>query len=647
MKRSKKAIEIEGLIKKHQDLYYNGRAEITDDEFDSLWDSLKLIEPDNPLFKSVGKDSSDGFRKAKHIIPMGSQEKASSVPAFLEWKKKQKKDEFIVQYKLDGASLELQYKDGSLIRCVTRGDGKFGDDITENAIKMDGVLKKLVGDASHFSGAVRGEVLMPKKTFSARYKDKANCRNAANGIMKRKDGKGCEDLVVVCYDVGVEESLFQKDGLLFSMEENSKKSAPYKDEIEKIEWLKKAGFHTVQTQIFKSAQDVIEYREKISKMRDSLDYDIDGLVVKNIEIDLEDLKRVRPEKQIAFKFETEKAVSIIRDVEWSESGATYTPIAIIDAVHLAGTTVKRASLANPNVIKNLDLKIGSRILVSKRGEIIPKIEALIENPATSFDIKTPENCSSCGTILKNEGTRLYCPNINCKKVREHRVEKWVKVLDMKEVGDTLLKRLFLAGSVKKIKDLYELKEADIANIERMGELSSKKVYLSIRAKKEISLSEFIAGFDLEDIGITMAEKIVEAGYTSLEKLKSASAEDIEKIDGFAEKMASSFIKNFRDVKDEMQELLDSGYISIKKEEEKSKSLSGLSFCFTGEMESMSRKEAESLCKSLGATVKNSVTKGLNFLVTNTPESGSNKNEKAKALNIKIISEAEWKRLIST
>ncbi len=636
--------ELEALIKKHQELYYNGQAEITDEQFDLLWDELKRIDPANPLFRKVGEDASDGFKKVQHIIPMGSQEKASDIPSFLEWTKKQNSQLFIVQYKLDGASLELQYKNGKLNKAVTRGDGKIGDDITENAIKMQGVLKELKGVNANFSGAVRGEVLMPKKTFSSIYKDKANCRNAANGIMKRKDGKGCEDLVVVCYDVGQEDKKsFERDTLSYDINQDVLRkyaTAPYKDEIEKIEWLKNNGFQTVKTNLFETSQEIIAYREQIAQIRDSLEFDIDGLVVKNVEIDLEDLKRVRPEKQIAFKFELEKAISTILDVEWSESGSTYTPIAIIEAVQLAGTRVKRASLANPNIIKNLNLQIGSRVLVSKRGEIIPKIEALLENPKNSTPIKMPKVCSACQSLLTNEGTRLYCPNINCKKVGWHRVEKWVKVLDMKEVGQTLLKRLFENGSVKKIKDLYELKVEDIENIERMGELSSRKVYRSIHAKKEISMSELIAGFDIEDLGQTMAEKIVAKGYDSIEKLFLANEEDIEQIDGFAQKMASSFIKGLGSVKNEMMELLQTGYVSIKKEQERGK-LTGLSICFTGELLSMSRKDAQAMTRNAGGIVKSSVVKGLSYLVASNVSSNSTKLEKARNLGINIISEKEW------
>jgi len=635
MEKGERKKELETLIKKHQDLYYNGTPELSDEEFDLLWDELRLLDPSNALFFTVPKDEGDGFRKARHVIPMGSQEKAANNASFLTWASTHRYEAYLVQYKLDGASLELQYENGYLTRAVTRGDGLVGDDITANAIKMQGVIKELKTNTgkSSFTGAVRGEVIMPKDIFVSMYKDKANCRNAANGIMKRKDGAGCSFLKVICYDAGVGE------------ERGDSYRQYFKDEIEKVEWLKNSGFDVVETKICKTPESVIKWREEISEKRVSLPFDIDGLVVKNIEIDTKDLKRSRPDKQIAFKFELEKAVSNILEVEWSESGATYTPIAIIEPVHLAGTKVKRASLANPNVITALDLKIGSRVIVSKRGEIIPKIESLLENPSSSTPIIFPTHCSSCGCELINEGSRLFCPNAKCKKVKLHRIEKWVNVLDLKEVGKLLLRRLFDEEKVTSIKDLYTVTPETLSEVERMGELSSQKVYASIHEKKEISLSEFIAGFDIEDVGLLMAEKIVVSGFNTIDAVFSATKEDIADIEGWAEKSASSFIEGLSFVKDEMKELLSSGYISIKSVEKKEGRLQNLSFCFTGELKKMSRKEVEKLVKEAGGIVKSSVTKDLSYLVTNTPDSGSSKNKKAQLIGCKIITENEFYKIL--
>lgn len=637
MDKKKRIKELEKAIKYNQDLYYNKQPEISDEEFDALWDELKNLDPQNEVFKIVGADAVDGFPKAEHIIPMGSQEKAANPAQFLQWAGKMPFDEFIVQYKLDGASLELQYEQGVFSKAVTRGNGVVGDDITANVRKMQGVVFELhnkKGELINFSGGIRGEVIMKRSIHKKFYSDKANCRNATNGVMKRKEGTGCEHLTVICYDA-----------LSRTAAESKIPSGEfYSNELEKIDWLRECGFISVVHKTCKGANEVIEYRNEVMDLRKNLDYDIDGLVVKQNKLDIADLARARPEKQIAFKFSLEQAVSTLLDVEWSESGATYTPIAIIEPVQLAGTVVKRASLANPNIIKALDLKIGSKVIVTKRGEIIPKIEELVSNPPKANEISIPKNCSTCDTELANEGTRLFCPNPNCKKLIHHRLEKWVAVLDIRELGKTLLWRLFESGELNSVSDIYKLQAEKLSKMERMGEVSAQKLINSINSKREISLAQFIAGFDIEGIGEVMAQKLVDAGYDSLEKIFNATEAELSQVYNFGEILAHNFVQGIKDVRNEMQNLVDSGTIKIKTNETNLQ-LSGKSFCFTGELNTMKRADAEVLVKQKGGTTKSSVTKDLTYLVTNEPNSGSSKNQKAQKLNIKIIDEKTFLEIV--
>lgn len=633
--------ELETLIKKHQDLYYNTEPELSDAEFDRLWDELRVLDPQNALLARVGEDHTDGFPKAEHIIPMGSQEKAADPESFQRWAEKMSFSDFLVQYKLDGASMELQYEKGRLVRAVTRGDGVIGDDITANVKKMRGVLLELSGDAgpagkAPFSGGIRGEVLMTKETLRRFYSDKKNCRNAANGLMKRKDGSGSEHLEIICYDAATGTV-----GKPFS------EIAPFQTETEKLSWLKSQGFLSVPTVQCRSVREVIEYRAHIMDIRDTIPYDIDGLVIKNDTIDTSDLARVRPEKQIAFKFSLEEAVTTLRSVEWSESGATYTPIALIDPVHLAGTTVKRANLCNPRMIADMNLNIGSRVLVTKRGEIIPKIEALVENPVSGVPIEQPSQCSCCGTPLCDEGTRLYCPNPACPKLIHHRIEKWLNTLEVRDFGTMLLKRLFDSRRIRSISDLYTLTASELASFERMGQRSAEKVYRALHAKRDIPLSVFIAGFDIEGVGQTMAEKLVESGFNTIEKLLAASEEDFARIYQFGKVLAHTLTTSLHEVKDEMLYLTNSGLIHILPPvtAQNNLPLTGKSFCFTGELISMKRKDAEEMVQKKGGTIKSSVTKGLSYLVTNTPNSGSSKNKKAQELGTAIISEKEFLPLV--
>ncbi len=621
-----RARELEALIRRHQELYYNGEPEISDEEFDALWDELASIDPENALFASVGADRSERWPKYGHRMTMGSLSKATDPESFLAWAAKMSYRPYLVQYKLDGASMELQYDGGRFVRGVTRGDGDIGDDITQNVARMNGVPKKL---AEPFTGAVRGEVLMSRSMHAQKYADKANCRNAANGLMKRKDGEGAGDLDIICYDA------------LGSLPSG----APFTTEREKISWLQRMGFNVVPTTECQSPEEVVAYRAKIMDMRATLPYDIDGLVVKGDRIDPEDAGKLRPELQIAFKFSPEEAVTTLVDVEWSESGTSVTPIGLVEPVRLAGTTVQRANLANPGMIRSMDLRIRSKVVITKRGEIIPKIESLVENPPDAAPISIPTHCSLCGTPLVDEDTRLYCPNPACPGKAYHRLEKWLSVIDIKDIGSALLRRLFDAGRVVRIPDLYSLTVADLLSFERMGDKSAQKIIRNIKAQSDVSLSQFVAGFDIEGIGILMADKLVAAGYTTLEKLLLAPWPDFESIDGFAEITAKALYNGLRVVEADMRELVDKGFVRIRAPSAAVSAekipVAGKNFCFTGELVAMKRSEAEKLVRDSGGFVKTSVTKDLDYLVTNDPSSGSEKNRRAQELSISIIDEAQF------
>ncbi|MDR2182118.1 MAG: NAD-dependent DNA ligase LigA [Treponema sp.] len=625
------------LVTAYQASYYNGEAEISDAEFDLLWDELKGLDPGNPVLHKVGADAADGFPKAKHLIPMGSQDKAANPEEFREWAKKTEGlpdfGGFVVQYKLDGASLELQYRSGKLYKAVTRGDGTKGDDITANARKMRGVIAALDLD---FSGGVRGEVVMTRDIWQKKYTDKANCRNAANGLMRRKDGTGSEDLWLVTYDASAEGD-----------------DSYFADEVKKIAWLEERGFSVTATKEFSgggAVEDIIAYREEIAAARERLPFDIDGLVVKDRNTDAADLRRARPERQIAFKFVLETAFSILRQVEWSESGAIYTPVGIIDPVRLAGTTVQRANLNNPDMIRAMGLKIGSAVSVVKRGEIIPKIEGLA--PAGALpegelgEIPQPEICGTCGTALRDEGTRLFCPNAACPKRLHHRLEKWVDVLAIRELGTKLLQLVFESGKVSQIADLYALGEEDISGFEHMGAASAAKVIRHIRTPRVLPLAAFVAGFDFEGVGETIMERVVNAGFDTLEKLRAAKTEDLAGIYGLGSITAAAIVDGIRDTAAEMDRVLAAGVVSIAPPpRDEDLSLRGQSFCFTGELKTMKRSAAEEKIKALGASAKNSVVKDLSYLVTNDTESGSAKNKKARELGIRIINEEEFLALL--
>jgi len=655
---SPRVAELERLIKRHQELYYNAEPAISDEEFDALWAELEDLDPGNILLRRIGEDRADGWPKVGHVMPMGSQAKATDPESFEAWASKVEYPSYLVQYKLDGASLELQYESGVLVRAVTRGDGTIGDDITPNAVRIRGVLPRL---SAAFTGGVRGEVLMARAVHAVKYADKANCRNAANGLMKRKDGAGSEDLDLICYDAkGSIPSASRSAasaagaGTLFDEREGAAASreSPFADELGKIAWLKAMGFAAVHTEILVSTKDVVEYRGKVMAMRPSLPYDIDGLVVKGAAIDDADAAKARPDLQIAFKFSPEEAVTRLKAIEWSESGALYTPIGIVEPVRLAGTTVQRANLCNPDMIRSMGLKLGSMVVITKRGEIIPKIETLVENPSDAIEIVQPTVCGACGTALLDEGTRLYCPNEACPKKELHRLEKWLTILDIRAFGTALITRLHESGRVRKIADLYSLTAEELEGLERMGATLAQKILRNLKAVNELSLAEFVAGFDLEGVGLLVAEKLVKGGFSTLEALFGATEESLLGIDGIAETMAATIVKGLAAVREEMTAVLATGALRIREPiapegAAADSPIFGKSFCFTGELGSMKRPEAEKKIRELGGSAKSSVAKDLDYLVTNDPASGSAKNKKAREYGVAILDEEAFLALLDS
>ena len=647
--------QLEQLITRYQNSYYSGEGEIPDREFDQLWDELGQLDPANPILHRIGSDQGT-FPKAAHVMPMGSQAKVSSVDEFVKWAATHHYDEYLVEYKLDGASLELQYEEGHFARAVTRGDGSTGDVISANAQRMAGFVATLV---ENFTGGVRGEVIMTHSVHDRLYPDKANCRNAANGLMKRKDGEGCENLTLITYDVWANQG-----------------EQPFSDEEGKLTFLSRNGFTVVPMRLCHSADEVIALREEVAKLKrgGELEYDIDGLVIKERAVNHEDALRARPERQIAFKFDLDEAVSVIRSVEWSESGATYTPIAVFDPVELNGTTVRRASLVNPKLIRTLGIKIGCRVSVVKRGEIIPKITAVLPEAGVLSqpsvleqdggsseagegmqEISFPTVCLSCGAALVDEDTRLYCPNPRCPKRVLHQLLKWVDVVEIPGLGDTLVRSLFDAGRLGCIKDIYTLTQEELAPYFLGTDSLSKdkrsrgaaKVFASIQSKRAVPLAKFIAGLDIDGVGETVAESLIAAGFTTLHSILAATHEAVAAVYGFADVTARTLVRGIGENRSQIDSLIGDGTVSVIDAGATGEGrLSGLSFCFTGELATMKRAEAQRRVKDAGGTVKSSVVKGLSYLVTNDTTSGSAKNKRAGELGISVISEGEFLALLS-
>lgn len=348
--------ELEKEIRKNQELYYNDEPVITDAEFDALCDELKKLDPENPLLTTeVGSDHTDGFKKVKHVILMGSQNKANTEEEMTEFFTKHCNPKKVLgQHKMDGISLEINYEKGKLISAITRGDGKYGDDVTAN-VKKTGIPQRI----ENFTGAIRGEVLLSRKNKAKYFADMKNCRNAASGTMKRLDGSKCEFLNIVVYDakyLDEKKSFGTQKNLIDFLERNKFEVATYK-------W-----FDNI------TGADAMKFMSDEFAKFDDLTYDIDGIVFKQNEIDMEDMNNnERPKTQIALKPAKVLKETIITDIRWSMRNGTLTPVVQFKPVEIQGSTVKQASGYNVAFLEEMKLEIGDKILVTKFNMIIPGI----------------------------------------------------------------------------------------------------------------------------------------------------------------------------------------------------------------------------------------------------------------------------------
>ena len=603
--------------------YAEGDPIMDDGSYDSMMRRLREIAPASPLLKENWTDTSDDLAKAKHIIPMGSQDKANEPEEFDAWFNAQPKGTILTcQHKLDGASIELQYEQGMFIRAVTRGDGTTGDVVTNNVSKMEGVPMTV---DRQFSGAVRGEVVMRRSVFNKYFKDsKANCRNAAVGILKRQDGKDAHRLTVICYDTTVDACT----------------------EWDKLEWLRTQGFLDVRmgysAYLCETADAVHRYRQLTADMRASLDYDIDGIVIKHNHVDRDDERLPRPTHQIAYKFELDQAATKLKNVIWQQSGKTFTPVALFDPVKLAGASVERANLVNLAGIHAMGIKIGSTINVVRRGEVIPKVIECLYTPPDGCEILPPDVCPTCGTRLAvDEVDELHveCTNTECPARIEHQILCWLDTLKIKGIGPATVHAAVRTGTWKGIASLYEWDPGD------MCALSERNIFQAIHSKEEVSLAQLIAGFDIEGIGVSTMNDIVGAGYRSLDRLMTASVDELMKIPGVGQITAATLLAGIEANLRDMLALTSSGHVKILAEITEGV-LVGKTVCFTGPLNTMSRDEAELRVKAAGGQAKSSVVKGLTYLVTNDPHSGSAKNKKAEAQGTTVIDEEQFLAILS-
>lgn len=620
--------ELESRIQAAREAYYNDTPTISDSEFDALVDDLKGLKADSPAVTAVGAPlpGNTAWPKVAHTIPMGSLEKVQTPAEMLSWVDKAGPGKnLLITEKLDGISISVEYRKGRLFQAVTRGDGLQGEVITPNVAKMRGIRVQL---PSSESVTLRGEIVLHKSDHQKYFSDKANPRNAASGTAKRLDGKGSEHLTVYFYQV------WGKD---------------FDTETAQYDWLHERGFKTPHW--FTTASGLYtpltlwgEYQRFI---RDSLDYEIDGLVVRFDDLDFQlSLGELhgRPKGAVAFKFLAEEKVTTLRDVLW-QVGCTgrLTPVAVFDEVSLVGANVTQASLYSAGYLRTMGLAVGDKVVVVRSNDVIPKvIKKIEEERPQKINLTLPTECPECHYSLENDGEHVVCPNTaECSAQVEGRLKKWVSELGILEWGDALIEKVVQAGLATSVEGLYRLSEADLAGLDRMGASSAKKAREQLWGVLPIPLEQFLGALGIPLCATSTLELVVQAGYDTVAKIEAATIEQLTAISGVGPKRARALAGWFKRNPTLVEGVLETG-VTLK--ERIVGTLTGKSFCFTGKMQNK-RPTLERMVKEAGGQVKGSVGKGLTYLVISDPNSTSAKATMARKNGTSCISEEAFLAMV--
>ena len=650
-----RVLELEAKIQQARETYYNNadNPPVSDAVYDAWVDELQGLSEDSPQVTSVGapppSDTVSSWPKAEHSVSMGSLDKVQTFEAMTAWVQdvtrvdRSKPEELFVTEKLDGISISLRYEEGVLVQALTRGDGFIGEDITPNVSKMKGVLAKL---PESISATIRGEILLLKEDYQLYFQDTANSRNTASGTAKRLDGKGCEHLTVLVYQVQEGPELHTKAAKDWMMRQGF--AAEFQTETDQFEWLNKVGFQVPGWYLsalapgLKTPHDIwTDYQQDL---RDSLPYTIDGLVVR-----LNDLayqwslgeKNGRPLGAVAFKFasETRETVALGREDQTGGTGRI-NPVAVFEAVTIQGAEITRASLYNQKYIEQIGFDVGAKIIVSRANDVIPRVESV--SASTGTVSKAPTHCPECGAPTEREGEYVVCPNTGeCPAQTEGRLRQWIRELGILEWGPQLVQKLVQKG-VATVPDLYRLTVEDIASLERMGDTSAQNAIKQLWGVVPLPLEHFLGGLSIPLCATSSIQTIMDSGFDTLEKVQGASQEDLQAIPGIGPKRAFALRTWLDNNGSLLSDLLDVG-VTIK--ERATGNLTGKSVCFTGKS-TLKRPELERLAKEAGGAVKKSVGKGLTYLVMADPNSTSTKAQAAQRNGTVCISETEFLEMVN-
>ena len=645
------------INKSNYEYYVNENPYLTDFEYDKLFSELKELEEKYPMFKTPDSPTqrvgsvSEKFLPHKHKYRLYSLDNSYNAEDLEKWyervcKEYNKELELVCELKIDGLAIALTYENGVFVRGVTRGDGVTGEDITQNLKTIKAIPLKLFEPKNL---EVRGEIYMPKSSFEklnaealqSGEKVFANPRNAASGSLRQLDSTitAKRDLSMFTYT-----AIFEDEA-----------DKTYKTHYDSIQRLKQLGFKVnPNIRLVKNIKEVIEYLKEWDEKRFTLDYATDGVVIKvndvAIQKDLGYTARA-PKWATAFKFPPEEVKTKLLDIELN-TGKTgvVTPVAVLEPVQLAGSTVSRASLHNFDEIKRLDVRIGDDVLIMKAAEIIPKVIKVVESDEHKNlpEYSPPTKCPACGSeLVEKEGqVGLYCSNPDCESLMCAKIEYWAskEAMDIDKVGPSLIAQLYDRKMISNPVDLYKLLPQDLMMLDLVQEKSASNIYMSIQESKTRPLNRLVTALGIRHVGKETAD-ILTGEFPSLDELKNATLEQLSQVEGIGEIIAQSIFEYFHNENNLklLEELKSLGINPSAKAKPKSDKLSGKTFVLTGTLENMTRDEASDIIKSHGGKTSSSVSKKTDFVLAGA--NAGSKLDKAQNLGVIILTENDFLEMI--
>lgn len=650
----KKIEELRKTLRYHSDRYYNDDApEIEDYEYDMMMRELKELEekypeydaPDSPT-KKVGGVADNSFESVAHSVRMESLQDAFSKDELREFSNRVEDTvsdvNYVVEPKIDGLSVSLEYRDGVFLRGSTRGNGDVGEDVSGNLRVIHNIPLKLNKSIPYIE--VRGEVYMPKKSFE-RVVDRQiingekpfkNPRNAAAGSLRQKDSS-------VTASRGLDIFVFniqQIEGVELSSHKES------------LDFIKELSFNTIPTyKKVDNIEDAIAEIDRIGEARGSLEYDIDGAVIKVDDFSQRDIlgsTAKYPKWAIAFKYPPEEKQTKLLDIEIAVGRTgVLTPTAILESVHLAGTTVSRATLHNQDFINEKGIAIGDVVTVRKAGDIIPEVLCVNEHNSNSV-FKFPDVCPSCGEkVYRDEDeAAIRCINPECPAQLLRNLIHFCSrdAMDIEGLGPAIIETFVNEGMIAKTYDIYNLDFNKILSLEGFKETSANNIINSVNNSKNNDLSKLIFALGIRHIG-AKAGKLLADYFKDIDLVMNASVDDILQIDGFGKIMAESVVEFFSSdsTKELIEKLKEAGVNMKSTNVVEDTRFSGMTFVLTGTLPTLKRAEASKIIESFGGKTSSSVSKKTTYVLAG--EEAGSKLDKANKLGVQIISEEEFKEMI--